>query len=172
MSSRKKPEAANVPTAPSRPVGRPSTYSDEVAEIICDRMINGESLVQICADPEMPSRASVYRWMDARPDFEAQCARAREGLAEFELHQLKELADNCTEENVNSTKAKLNHHQWRLMKIAPRTFGERIQTALTGADGGAIQIKATTIDARSLSEDMRDALKQALFEAKRLAGDA
>ena len=59
--------------------------------------------------------------------------------------------------------------QIRLMKIAPRTYGDRTQTALTGADGGPIRIAATTIDARQLEPDARDALKQALFAAKRLA---
>ena len=170
-SSRKKPEAASVPTAPSRPVGRPSSYSDEFADAICERMLNGESLVQICKDPEMPSRASVYRWMETRPDFEAKCARAREGMADFLVDEIQDLADQTTEDNVNSMKVKISTKQWRAMKMAPRIYGERSRTELTGADGGPIQVKATTIDARALSEDMRDALKQALFEAKRLAGD-
>ena len=87
------------------------------------------------------------------------------------MHSLKKLATDCTEANVNSTRVQLNHFQWRLMKIAPRTYGDRTQTALTGADGGPIQIKATTIDARQLEPEAREALKQALFAAKRMVGD-
>jgi hypothetical protein len=132
-------------------------------------MIAGRDLVDICKDEDMPSRSTVYRWMSSHPHFETQCARAREGMADFELHELKLLANKCTETNVNSTRVMLNHHQWRLMKIAPRTYGDRTQTALTGADGGPIRIAATTIDARQLEPDARDALKQALFAAKRLA---
>jgi hypothetical protein len=30
--------------------GRPSDYSAEIAEAICDRLVNGESLRAICAD--------------------------------------------------------------------------------------------------------------------------
>lgn len=169
MPPRKKTDATDVSTVPSRPVGRPSKYTPEVADAICEEMIAGRDLLDICKDEHMPSRSSVYRWMTAHPEFEAQCARAREGMADVELHALKKLANDCTEANVNSTRVKLNHFQWRLMKIAPRTYGEKVQTALTGADGGPIRIAAMTIDARQLEPDARDALKQALFAAKRLA---
>ena len=168
MPPRKKADTPDVPTEPSRPVGRPSSYSDAFADEICDRMLDGESLVQICKDPDMPSRASVYRWMDARPDFEARCARAREGMADFLVDEIQELADDTTEENVQSMKVKISTKQWRAMKMAPRIYGERSRTELTGADGGPIQIKATTIDARQLEPEAREALKQALFAAKRL----
>jgi len=30
--------------------GRPSEYSDKIAEAICERLLNGESLRAICAD--------------------------------------------------------------------------------------------------------------------------
>jgi hypothetical protein len=125
--------------------------------------------MQICKGEEMPSRASVYRWFDARPDFEARCARAREGMADFLVDEIQTLADETTEENVNSMKVKISTKQWRAMKMAPRIYGDRSRTELTGADGGPIQIKATTIDARQLEPEARDALKQALFAAKRLA---
>jgi hypothetical protein len=169
---RKKAEQPDAPTEPTRPVGRPSKYAPEIADAICEQMIAGRDLLDICKDEQMPSRSSVYRWMAAHPEFEAQCARAREAMADFELRNLKQLADDCTEDNVNSTRVKLNHFQWRLMKIAPRVYGERARTELTGADGGPIHIKATTIDARQLEPEAREALKQALFSAKRLtSGD-
>ena len=174
MPPRKKAEPAPtevVPIEPPRSVGRPSAYTDAFADAVCERMLNGESLVKICEDVAMPSRTTVYRWMDARPDFVTRCARAREGLADFLVDDIQTLADATTELNVQSQKVKIATKQWRAMKIAPRTYGDRTQTALTGADGGPIRIAATTIDARQLEPDARDALKQALFAAKRLAAD-
>jgi hypothetical protein len=148
--------------------GRPTKFTPEIANAICEQMISGRDLLDICGDLDMPSRSSVYRWLHDYPEFEAQYARAREAMADLELRNLKQLADDCTEDNVNSTRVKLNHFQWRLMKIAPRVYGERARTELTGADGGPIHIKATTIDARQLEPEAREALKQALFSAKRL----
>jgi hypothetical protein len=167
MPPRKKSTEAE-PTEPQRPVGRPSTYSDEIADIICERMINGESLVKICKDENMPSRAAVYRFFDARPDFEARCARAREGMADFLVDEIDELAEATTEANVQSMKVKISTKQWRAMKMAPRIYGDRTRTEVTGADGGAIQVKATTVDARQLEPEAREALKQALFAARRM----
>ena len=173
MPTRKKTEAAAkaAPTEPTRPVGRPSAYTDAFADAVCERMLNGESLVKICEDPTMPSRTTVYRWMDARPDFVTRCARAREGLADFLVDDIQTLADATTELNVQSQKVKIATKQWRAMKIAPRIYGDSSRTELTGADGGPIRIAATTIDVRQLEPEARDALKQALFAAKRLAGD-
>ncbi len=156
-----------APTEQSRPVGRPSKYTPELADRICEELINGRDLLDICGDADMPGRATVYRWLNEHPDFEAQYARAREGLADLEMANLKKMANECTEANVNSTRVKLNHYQWRVMKIAPRLYGDRTRTEVTGENGGPIQVKAVTIDARALDPDAREAFKQALFAARK-----
>jgi hypothetical protein len=134
-------------------------------------MIEGRDLCDICTDDGMPNRMTVYRWMEAHPSFAAQYARAREALADFELNHLKQLAAECTEDNVNSTRVKLNHYQWRLMKIAPRTYGDKTRTEVTGADGGAVKVESAVVDSRELDADQRAALRQILLAAKAKAVD-
>lgn len=162
--SKAMPEAAPEP-APKR-IGRPPIFTQELADKILDLMVEGKDMQEICKMPGMPSRSTVLRWQNQNPAFDAQCVRAREALAEFELQKLKELADGCTEANVNSTRVKLNHFQWRVMKIAPRVYGDRVQTEITGANGGPLQVQAVTIDATKLEPEHREALKQALLAAK------
>jgi hypothetical protein len=41
--------------------GRPSHYSAEIADTICNRLAGGESLRAICANAGMPNRATVSR---------------------------------------------------------------------------------------------------------------
>ena len=65
-----------------RPKGRPSDYSEQIAEIICSRIGDGESLRHICANGDMPSKTSVMRWLEANKEFRDQYARARELQAE------------------------------------------------------------------------------------------
>ena len=168
MPPRKKETTEVAPIEPKRSVGRPSKFTQEIADYICEEMINGRDLVDICSKDEMPSRASVYRWLRENPVFETQYAHAREALADFEMANLKKMADATTEANVNSSRVKLNHYQWRVMKIAPRLYGDRTRTELTGENGGPIQVKSSTIDARQLEPEAREALKQALFAAKRM----
>lgn len=146
--------------------GRPSKYTQEIADYICEQMIEGRDLCDICNDEGVPARVTVYRWRRDYPEFDTQYARAREALADWELNHLKQLAESCTEENVNSTRVKLNHYQWRLMKIAPRTYGDKVKTEITGVDGGAIQVEQTTVDSRELDADQRAALRQILLAAK------
>ncbi len=156
------------PSALPRAVGRPSKFTPQLADYICEEIMSGRDLTEICAnDDGMPSRATVYRWTVERPEFATQCARAREACADLELHKMKQLAESCTEENVNSTRVKLNHMQWRVMKIAPRLYGDRTTTQITGDGGGPVVIN-TTIDVRQLDSDSRDAFKQALLSAGKI----
>lgn len=60
----KKNDQTNLPAvvgAKKRP-GRPSKYSDELLEEICERMSSGEDLESICRDAHMPDSATVYDW--------------------------------------------------------------------------------------------------------------
>jgi len=63
--------------APKRPRGRPSLYSDELAERICDLLSVGHSLRKICERKGMPERRTVLRWLAQHDEFRHQYARAR-----------------------------------------------------------------------------------------------
>ena len=153
-----------------RPPGRPSKYTAEIADVICERMIEGESLVKICADPEMPTRTTIYRWMDANPEFVTRCARAREGLADYLVDAIEDLASKTTTDNFQAMKVKIATAQWRAMKMAPRVYGDRTRTEVTGADGGAVKVESAVVDSRDIDADQRAALRQILLAAKAKGG--
>jgi hypothetical protein len=46
-------------------MARPSTFSQETADKIIDRISEGGMLSKICKDEGMPSRKTVYTWMAA-----------------------------------------------------------------------------------------------------------
>jgi hypothetical protein len=57
--------------------GRPSLYTDELADAICELLAAGESLNAICRDERMPSRKVVHEWVaDDRNGFRDKYARA------------------------------------------------------------------------------------------------
>jgi hypothetical protein len=84
---------AAVTERTKRKAGRPSTYSPKLADRICQRLANGESLRAICADPNMPDKATVLRWADRNPEFRGRYARARELLVEFWADELIAISD-------------------------------------------------------------------------------
>ena len=85
--------------------GRPSDYSAEIAEAICDRLVDGESLRAICADPAMPARATVFRWLASNQEFRQLYVLARQCQAEDLAFEILEIADDSSRDYVKKTGA-------------------------------------------------------------------
>jgi hypothetical protein len=114
----------------------------------------------------MPSRATIYRWIDENPDFDARCARAREGLADYLVDKIEQMAAETTEDNHQSMKVKISTAQWRAMKMAPRIYGERRIQENTGPGGGPLQTETKVVlDASGLDPEAREALRAAALAA-------
>lgn len=122
-----------------RKPGRPSAYTKKLAETICSRLIEGESLRQICSDDAMPHRTTVMRWQGDNPDFATKCARARESQSDLMDDLILDTAKACVPETAQADKVKISAFQWRAAKLAPKKYGDRL--ALTGADGGAVKLE-------------------------------
>jgi hypothetical protein len=58
-------------------MGRPSSYTQEIADEICERLSKGEPLAQICRDDHMPGLTTVYDWQKAHEEFSESFACAR-----------------------------------------------------------------------------------------------
>jgi Bacteriophage Sf6, terminase small subunit-like len=66
-----------VSIAKPEPGRRPVEYTPELAKTICDRLANYETLREICADPAMPDRESVVRWLAQHVEFRDDYADMR-----------------------------------------------------------------------------------------------
>lgn len=127
-------------------MGRPSDYSQEIAAVICQRLIEGESLRKICTDETMPGRTTVLDWLDVHEDFRARYARAREAQADYMDDLILDTAGACTPESSPADRVKIGAYQWRAEKLKPKKYGPRLSTEHTGLDGGPIIIKAEPLD--------------------------
>src|SRR6185369_9707606 len=78
-------------------IGRPSDFTPEVAEEICDRLGGGESLRTICQDENMPGLRTVMTWLARDKEFQQQYTRARESWADAEFENLMHIADTPIE---------------------------------------------------------------------------
>jgi len=58
-------------------------YSRALGRRICSRVAAGESQLAICAEPGMPARSTLWRWVQDKPPFAAefQAARVAGGVA-------------------------------------------------------------------------------------------
>lgn len=103
-------------------------YSDGVADEICERLSNGESLLSICKDDHMPEQGNVYRWIVRHEEFATKYARAREAQAEFLVDELVAIADN-PEEDVQRSKLRLETRRWIAEKLRPKKYGAKLELA-------------------------------------------
>lgn len=137
-------------------MSRPSSYSQEVADLICDRLIEGKSLRAICReDPEMPAPSTICRWLAQIESFREQYARAREAQADTLADEILDIADDVAHDTVsteagdransewiNRSRLRVDARKWLAGKMAPKKYGDKIQSEVTGANGApfAVQI--------------------------------
>ncbi|OZB35984.1 MAG: hypothetical protein B7X50_13540, partial [Alishewanella sp. 34-51-39] len=131
-------------------MARPSDYTSELAEAICLRLAEGESLRSICRDDVMPDKGTVLRWIARHDLFRDQYVRAKEQGAEALAEEMFEIADDGSNdwmeqldnegaavgyklngEHVQRSKLRIDTRKWYLSKILPKKYGDRIQQDVT-----------------------------------------
>ncbi len=103
---------------------RPSfDYSAEIAMTICSRLINGESLRAICADPAMPAKATVCRWLARNAKFRDQYALARDLQAERFADAMFEIVEDCSD--ILDARRSIGPLKLVAARMTPRKYGKR-----------------------------------------------
>lgn len=135
------------------PGGRPSSYRPDIGDIICERLVEGESLRSICRDPDMPVVSTVFRWIRMNPEFSKQYADAREHQADTLADEILEIADNSTNDwmekhgkddagwqlngdHYQRTRLRVDTRKWIASKMKPKKYSDRME--LTGEGGGPV----------------------------------
>lgn len=134
--------------------GRPTDFTQEAADLICEEIAKGRTLAAVCADEGaefdgLPSERTVYRWLQANPDFCQQYAHAHERQADREFEEAREIAAAATPENVQVARLQIDTIKWRVAKRAPRKYGDKVTTEHTGPDGGPIQYAVMSREERA-----------------------
>jgi hypothetical protein len=117
-------------------VSRPSEYSQETADAICERLINGESLRTICKDEDMPAISTVFRWLSLDKAFSEQYARARDEQADTIADEILAIADGA--EDAQKARLQVDVRKWYAGKLRPKKYGEKVTQEVSGPDGGPI----------------------------------
>jgi len=123
--------------------GRPSHYSAEIADTICDRLAGGESLRAICTDDGMPDRATVSRWLARYEEFRDLYGSARECQAESLVDEILKIARDSSRDYVKKVGVdgkvtwvvdrehiarcglRISALKWTAARMAPRKYGNR-----------------------------------------------
>lgn len=116
---------------PKAKMGRPSVYSQELADKICEQIVLGRSLRSICNDDDMPSIASVIKWLREKDDFSTQYARAKEEQADTLADDMEDIA---RDKDIDVQRARLiiDTRKWSASKLKPKKYGDKIDMTSDG----------------------------------------
>ncbi len=120
--------------------GRSTRYTAALTQEMCTRLIEGQSLVQICLEPGMPHVSTVYRWLASHPEFQASYILARDLQADTLADEILSIADTREIGEETLTKADgsvevrradlLTHRRlrmyarmWHVGKLKPKKYG-------------------------------------------------
>lgn len=139
-------------------IGRPTSYTSEIADKICLRLSQGESLRNIVKDDDMPSQATVYNWLFKNAPFLEQYTRAREEQAETHADEIVAIADETPQTTpvfdkegnqidikldsayIQWQRQRIDARKWTAAKLRPKKYGDRVVHA--GDDDNPMVVEA------------------------------
>ena len=123
-----------TPTKPKSNAGRPTIYSKELIERICEQVSNGKSLRAVCRAKDTPSMSTVMVWLGENDEFSEQYRKATEQREDFHFEEMMEIADKVLPESAEVAKAKLqiDTRKWVLSRMNPKKYGDKQQMEHSG----------------------------------------
>lgn len=144
----------------TKKVGRPTTYSKELADKICFELAQGRSLRTVCLDDEMPAGSTVFKWLSEIKEFSEQYARAKQESADAMAEEILDIADDGTNdwmtiytdkgnakevpnnEVLQRSRLRVDTRKWLMSKMKPKKYADKSEVDVTS--GGEV-IKGNTI---------------------------
>lgn len=133
------------------PGGRPTTYKQETADLICEQLALGRSMRSICQDDGMPAMSSVFKWLREHKEFSEQYVKAKQESADAMAEDLLHIADTPLmgevktikpdgsvevrqEEMLGHRRLQVDARKWLMAKMKPKVYGEKVDLTTNGKD--------------------------------------
>jgi hypothetical protein len=134
--------------------GRPTIYSQEVADAICEKIATiPRGLRVICKDEALPSVTTIMRWLHDNETFREQYARAKELQADLLVEEMLEIADDDSQDEifiesedkdgkgakrvmngefVQRSRVRIDTRKWLAGKLRPKKYGDKLDVTTDG----------------------------------------
>lgn len=149
-------------------IGRPTIFSPELAERLCQLIAEGRSLRRACRVDGMPSKETARRWLGTQDEpvqledgsmapgpftaFRAHYARACELRGEARNDEIDDYKAKLILKKIDPMTARvlIDATKWQASKEAPRKFGESV--TLKGDKDNPVEVRrAITLDDDALA---------------------
>lgn len=124
----------------AHPGGRPTKYTDELANEICQKLSTSyKGLRILCREnPHWPVRETIYAWTISNEEFSNRYIKAKEKQMDWLAEEAIDIAfDNsndsyidqngnrkCDNEYVNRSRLKVDTIKWYTSKLKPKKYGD------------------------------------------------
>lgn len=151
-TAKSKPESSKKPpTKTPKKNGRPTKYSDKLADRICQKIAEGYSVRSICKEKDIVSMQTLFRWLRENDKFREQYVRACEERSYAQAEEIIDIADNATNdymeklegdgyifnsENVQRSRLRIDTRKWLMSKMNPKVYGDKLDMTTNGNDIG------------------------------------
>ena len=109
----------------------------DVQEELLRRVMEGESVISICKADDMPSRSTVFKWLNDDPQFFAAYWIAKAWYTETAVEEMRQIADakmpTYVDESGNrrvdpaavaQARLRIDTRKWMAGKLNPRRYGD------------------------------------------------
>lgn len=137
-------------------MGRPSAYTQELADRICEELSQGISLRTVCKADDVPSGQTIFSWMRKYPEFLEQYTRAKEESSDAMAEDIIDISDNATNdwmenndpdnpyfklngEHIQRSKLRVESRKWLMSKMKPKKYGDSKTLDIGNKDGEAFK---------------------------------
>lgn len=118
--------------------GRPSTFTPEIGEEICARMVESDfGLEHICDADDMPCARTVWKWLASgdHPEFVQQYARAKERQGHIQAERALKGALEATDASLG--RLHWDARRWAASKLAPKAYNTETHKHVGGDETDA-----------------------------------
>lgn len=127
--------------------GRPSIFSQELAEQIATLLTEGTPLAVICRKPNMPNFSTVYRWERDNEEFRMLLAGAREAGTHFMADDSVRIADD-PELDPAHKRVMIDTRLRLIGKWNAKAYGDKVDATVTHR--GGVQMVITPEDEKTI----------------------
>ena len=114
----------------AKKIGRPTIFTQRIADEICERLALGETLRKIVLDEHMPVSSAIYRWLDTNPIFKEQYTHARAKQADYYAEMIVDEAFSSHDAAIG--RLRMDALKWASSKIAPKKYGDKVEVEQIG----------------------------------------
>lgn len=152
--------------------GRPTKYSEELADKICDLISNSNRGLAFHCENLNIAPSSVFKWLAEHKEFSDKYARARETQAEYLADEILEIADDGSKDTktikkgnefveventewTNRSKLRVDARKWVASKLKPKKYGDKLDMTTDGEKINNVKVEIVASDA-PLSSSEKD----------------